>query len=890
MLFMLNILCLQILGQENLITPPDTASLPQFTTDSTEVEFRSNDSITALAADSVPPLRYTVSKNAIEKTVTYNAQDSIIIGIKEKKAFLYTNAHVFYDNLELQADYIEIDFENNELYACGVANEDGEILGSPQLLIDGTNIRARELKYNFTTRKGKISGVITTEGEGFIHGEHVKKYDDFSYIRSGKYTTCDLGHPHFEISFNKAKVIPDEKIVTGPAYLSFAGIPTFLAIPFGFFPTTKGRSSGFVMPTFRESTNMGFAFEGFGYYFGISDNIDLTLTADIFTRGSWAVKAKSNYVFRYKSRGDIELSFAQNLLGEKYTPSFQKSNNFKIYWSHQQDSKSHPTTRFSSHVNFVTKSYNKYNPTSANDYLSNEYSSSMSLSSSIRNFFFFDAALSYKQNTLTSNVNIGLPTLNMSINQINPFRRKNRSGSAKWYENITLRWNSQFSNQINTLDSMLLKPETWQNMNIGWKHDVPLTIPIKLGKAFNWNTTLQFTERIYFQQTHRNFGTLTDTAGNETGVVTNIFDRGVHALHDLSLNTAIKTKIFFTYQFRKGGLKAIRHVMNPEVGFTMRPTLNGETQGKYFNTITGEDVYYSLYDGAAYGLPSSNQQALLNFSISNNLEIKVRSSKDSSGTKKIAIFDNVTINSNYNFLADSLPWDYLNIQGRSTLFKRVTITFSFRFDPYSINEKGDRCSITEWKANKRLFRLSSTNINLGLNWTIDRNMFTSKKSNEEPEPQHETTLDYNSLGMKTKRPDFSNPWAFTFSYSFSYSATNNLQYYSFNYRANDNIQYYIRNYGAKYDNSMIHTISLIGDFSLTKKWKIGFSTGYDFVGKSITYTSLDIYRDLHCWEMRLNWVPFGFHKGYSFTINVKASVLQDLKWNLKRDFRDFVEY
>ncbi|MDL2308572.1 hypothetical protein LJC68_08295 [Bacteroidales bacterium OttesenSCG-928-B11] len=866
---------MNLCGQEDAVSRADSLPAPLGLPDSTFVDFSLGDTIPSHSGDSIPPLKYVRSKDAIEKTVTYSARDSIIIAVKSKKAYLYYEGYVLYDDIELKADYIEIDFQNNELYASGIANEEGEITGHPLLIQDGIEIRAQELKYNFTTRKGKISGVITSEGEGFIHGDHVKKFDEFSYIKAGTYTTCDLDCPHFGVHFNRAKMIPDDKIVTGVAYLSFGGIPTPLGIPFGLFPNKKGRSSGFIMPTFRESVNMGFAFEGFGYYFGLSDNIDLALTADIFTRGSWALKAKSHYVFRYKCNGDLELSFAQNFLGERYTPSFQKSNNFKVYWSHKQDSKSHPTTRFSAHVNFVTKSYNKYNPSSANDYLTNEYSSAMSLSSSIRNFFFFDAALSYKQNTQTSIVNIGLPTMSMSINQVNPFRRKVRSGSAKWYENITVRWNALMSNQINTLDSMLLLPETWRNMDIGMQHKIPVNIPIKLGKVGNWNTNIDFTERIYFQKNITDYSTITDTAGNETGVLTNVFDRGFNALHDLNISTSVKTKIYFVYQHRKDASRALRHVMTPEIGLSFRPALNKDMEGVYYNSLRDENVSYSYYSGAAYGVPSTRTQGLVNFSINNNVEIKVRSSRDSSGVRKIAIFDNLGIATSYDFLADSMGMNYLTINGRSTFFKRLNVSFSLNFDPYTIDENGKRSKISEWKANKRLFRFSSTNVNLGLSWTIDKNMFSSKKKEEDT--RQETALDYNSLGMSTKRPDFSNPWSFTFNYNFNYNLT-------------ENMQYYLALQGRKYNENMVHTVALIGDFSLTKKWKIGFSTGYDIVNKQITYTSLDIYRDLHCWEMRFNWVPFGFQKGYSFTINVKASVLQDLKYNLKRDFRDFTEY
>jgi lipopolysaccharide assembly outer membrane protein LptD (OstA) len=831
--------------------------------------------------DSIPSLK--ISKKGLEKIVDYHSEDSILIDVKRKKVYLYTEAVTKYEDMELDAQYIEIDFQQNELYASGIADTVGKIWGHPVFKQDVGEYHAREIKYNFTTKKGKISHVITTEGEGYIHGEQIKKLEDYSYIKSGKYTTCELEHPHFEIAFTKAKVIPNDKIITGPAYLSFGDVPTFLAIPFGFFPNQKGRASGFLMPKFGETANMGFGFEGIGFYFGFSDNIDLALTADIFTRGSWAVRANSNYVFRYKCNGRVEMSYARTLLGERYTSSFSPSSDFKVYWTHQQDAKSHPTTRFSAHVNFVTSNYNKYNPSSAMDYLSNQYASKISFSTNAGGVFFLDAAFSYDQNTQTHNATVSLPDVNMYVNQFYPFRKKNKTGTLKWWDNIALQWRSSMSNQMNTIDSNLKRIETWRQTNIGMKHNIPLSIPIKLGK-FNWNTSVNFNEIFYLQNTRKEFSVNEDTVNNLLiPVVTDIFSRGFYPLHDLSLSSAFSTKVYFMYLFKQGALLGIRHVMTPNISFTYRPGLNKESvlQGYYHDYINDADIPYSFFQNTPYGVPSLRTQALASISLSNNVEMKIKSKKDTiTGSKKIVILDNLSISTQYDFAADSLQWQPLVISARTVLFKQINITANVNFDPYCINEQGQRVNKLEINENKQLFRLSSTSFNLGVTWTLDGNTFNGKSDKKRPANQQNMgNLSQRSLNSavlgSTTHADFSNPWSFTFNYSFDY----NLR---------DDYAYYRGLSPKKYTNAMIHTVNIMGDFNITRKWKVGVTTGYDIVGKELTYTKLDIYRDLHCWEMHFEWVPFGFQKGWSFTINVKASVLQDLKYNLKKDFRDYM--
>lgn len=886
-----SLLCLKIQAQtvspdtlENNIFPTDSLLTADSTISSADTPFLPSDSTLEKTIIQDDTIVKRISRGAIDKTVTYEAEDSIVIDIQSKMAYLFGKAVVYYEDIELHADYIEIGFVSQELYATGVADTNGTFSGFPIFKQGETSFKAHEIKYNFKTTKGIISQVITVEGEGFIHGEKVKRLDDnTSYIKKGKYTTCELDHPHFEISFTKAKVIPDDKIVMGPAYLSFGGIPTPLAIPFGYFPLKKGRSSGIIMPTIGESNNRGFYLENFGYYFGISDNIDLLLAGDIYTNGSWAAKVRSNYVVRYKCTGKLDVSFAQNFFGEKYTPSRYNTNDFKFYWTHKQDPKSHPTTRFSALINVVSRTFNTYNPSSVNDYLSNQYTSKINLSTSAKNIFYADITAAYTQNTQTGMMDLLIPDVSMSVNQFYPFRKKNKT-KLKWYDNISLKWSSQFTTQLSTVDTLFLKPETWRDIHLGMRHSIPLTIPIKIAKLINWNTTISLTEKWYLQREAQSMVETTDAEGNSVYSVNKQLQRNFYALHDLNMQTSLTTKIYFMYQFKKGGLKAFRHVITPNLSFSYSPNLSGNTYGEYFNTITGENVRYSYFSNSIFGGVGNRSTAIARLSITNNLEMKVRSRRDTvTGIKKVVLLENLTLNCHYDFAADSLNWSLFTISGRTTLFKYLYITFNIGFDPYCYNDKGVRINKTELKANKRLFRFSSTDLNIGLNLTLNQDFFKGKTEKKKTR-QEEELFTENSLGMPTKRPDFSNPWSITLNYTFAYSVNDNRYYYMnpIYYPANITTE----NKDKKYTGKIIQTLNISGDVNITKKWKIGFTTGYDFTNKDMSYTSIDIYRDLHCWEMRFNWIPFGNRKGWSFTINVKASVLQDLKYNMKRDFRE----
>ncbi len=810
----------------------------------------------AAAVDSTPKTVKVISANAISSVVEYSARDSVVNDLQHRRTYLFGDAVVRYEDMELRADYIEIDFARGEMYSSGVADSNGVLHGNPVFNQQSDTYRAREIMYNFNTKKGKITHVITTQDDGFIHGEQVKKMgDNVAYIKRGKYTTCELEDPHFEIAFSKAKVIQHDKILIGPAYLSFTGVPTPLAIPFGFFPLDAQHKSGLVMPSIGQAGSLGFYLRDLGFYFAINDNIDLLLSGDLYTRGSWALKAKSNYVFRYKCTGQVELAFARSLTGDRIdTANFRKSNNYKIYWDHKQDNKSHPRTRFNAHIDMQSANYARYNMTSASDYLSNQFTSSVSFSTSAADIFFLDAGVSYSQNTGSHTVNMKLPNISMSVAQFYPFRKKNKIGKLKWYDNISMKWSSQLVGQVNTTDSMFLKPITWQQFEAGMMHTIPLTIPIKIAKTINWNTSITLTEKWYLQHYTRDM--VLDTAHSETPQMMMHFNRKFGAVHDLNISSNLTTKIYVMYIFKKGG--AVRHIITPTLNFTFQPMLNGRNNAQFVNPMTGEIVNYTYYDNSIFGGGNSRMTARAQVSFGNNLEIKVRSKRDTiTGLKKVPIIDNFNISMYYDFAADSMKWSLLTMSGRSTLFKQLYLTYSFIFDPYSINENGRRVNVTEWAANHRLLRFSSGTYSVAFNYRIDQNTFKSK----DPERQKARL-----------------PWSLTFNYTFTYGINDNLEYYR---------QILMYPDLKPYAHNIVHTLNVAGDINITKKWRIGFTTGYDFVQKSLSYTSLDFYRDMHCWEMSFNWIPVGYRKGWSFTINVKSSTLRDvLKYKKERDFRD----
>jgi len=824
------------------------------------------------------------SKSSLESKVDYLSNDSIRFNISEKTVFLYGQAEIKYENIIIKADYIEIQFENKLLFASGVIDSMGDLTGKPIFNEGEKSFRADTMFYNFDTKKGIIKQVITEEGEGYLHGDKVKKMpDDNINITHGKYTTCSLDEPHFHIGFNRAKVIPDNKIITGPVFLFIEKVPLPIVLPFGLFPNKKGQQSGILIPTYGESANRGFFLENGGYYFGINEYIDLALRGDIYSRGSWAVKTLSNYNRRYKYSGSFDLNYAINIEGEKELPGYSKGTDFFVRWSHNQDPKARPNSRFSANVNAGTSNYHKYNPSTTNDYLSNTFQSNIAYQTTLFNKLNFSANARHSQNTLNKNIDLSLPEIALSANRIYPFRKQNRIGKQKWYENINLGYTMNAKNDLSIADSLFFSEQALNSFRSGMKHSIPINSTIKILKYFSLNNTINYNERWYVKTIERDWAYALNPIDSTFGYLKTDTLKGFKTARDFSFSTSLNTKLYGMYQFKKGPVRALRHVITPSVGFSYKPDFAAYKWGYYRHYMTPflqEPARYSIFETGIYGTPAPNQSGNLNWSLANNLEMKVKSKNDSlTEYKKVVLIENFTVSGAYDLAKDSLNFSKIMLSGRTVLFRNFDIRYAATLDPYITDSIGRNLNTFEWDKNKRLARLSNSEWAFSVNWN-----YTAGKQKAKTTAQNTENLDTQKPGRPPKGTpeeiemidnnpeayvDFNIPWSINLSYTLRY--TNSFWYTTF---PPENRKEYIQ------------TLSFFGDVNLTPKWKIGFRSGYDFEQKEISYTSIDIYRDLHCWELKFNWIPTGFRKSWNVTINVKAAVLQDLKLTKKKDWRD----
>ncbi len=827
----------------------------------------------------------TASSEMLSATVAYKAKDSIRFEVESRKVFMYQNADITYEDIGLKSARVDIDFASNSVFAEGKTDSTGKLIETPVFTEGDQVFESETMRYNFKTKKGLIRKVITEDGAGYLHGDRIKKMpDDNINIQSGAYTTCNLKHPHFEFRFKKAKVIPGKKIVTGPAYLTIADVPTPLYIPFGIFPNKTGQRSGIIIPSYGESSNRGFFFENGGYYWAINDNMDLQLTGDIYTRGSWSLEPEFRYKKRYKYNGTMRLAYAFNRIGEEGATNFQEDKGFSIFWSHRQDPKARPNSSFSASVNISSNSFNKYNPVSTNNYLSNTFQSSIAYQTNFNQKYFLTVNSSYTQNTLDRSVRLTMPQLNFNTNTFYPFKKKKREGQEKWYERITVKYSMNAENTISTYDTLLFDSDFASRMKNGMKHDIPISSSIKVLKYFNLSNSIRYTERWYSSTTRKNWvnDTLFTATDTTVGYVQEDTVYGFSANRDFSYTASLNTRLYGMFSFMKGPVKALRMVHNPSISFTYHPDFADPFWGYYYKyqaDAEGEEDTYSIYENGIYGGPPEGVMGRVSFSLSNNLEMKVRSKKDTiTGTKKVKLIDNFTMSMSYDMAKDSLNWSALSLSGRTTLFKNLQITYRSSWDPY-IRDSADTKNLNkfEWDVNGRLFRLENTSWNVGLNFRLSSKDFEKKgektddvdKPKERPRNSSQQEIDEVEL-FPERYVDWSIPWNLNVRYSLGYTA---------NHRYPD--------YVHETDKNLIQSLSFSGDLSITKKWKVMFRSGYDFENGEITYTSIDIVRDLHCWEMSFNWVPMGFRKQWSFQINVKSSILQDLKLTKKKDWRDF---
>ena len=814
----------------------------------------------------------------LEFDLVRHAEDSIVQDIANKKVYLYGNAEVTYGDIDLKAAFIRVDFNNNTVFARGVKDSTGKIVGKPVFKQGDESFKTGDITYDFVSKKGIIHDVRTKQDQGFLHSKLVKRMPDNSVnVKNGYFTTCDRQPPDYEFRFGKARVIPQKLIVTGPVYMEIEGVPVPLALPFGIFPNNPKRQSGFIVPTYGESANRGFYLEGGGFFWAASDHLTLKVTGDIFTGGSWKVSPVLTYRKRYKYSGMLSLAVAQNIINTKGDPDYSKTSDFRIRWTYNQDPKARPNSSFSANVNIITRNYVKYNTVNVNTYLSNEFQSSVAYQTNWANKYFLTLSASHRQNTKTHAVQITLPELTFTVNQFYPFRRKN-SSSKSAFDGLSISYSMKAKNTINTTDSMLFKPTTFaHDMENGIIHEIPINLPLKVFKYLTLSTSVNFTDRMYFQSLRKYW--VADTA--EGHVVIDTIP-GFNNLFNFTMSTSLSTKIYGMLRFKKGFLRAVRHVMTPSVGFAYVPDFGSKKwgyTGRYYDAL-GNPVIYSKYDGFVYGAPGTRKVGNINFSLSNSLEIKVRSRKDTvTGLKKIPLIQNFTISGNYDFTKDSLKMSNLYLSGRTTLWKGLTVQYASVLNPYVVDSANHSINKTEWQVNHRLFRVNNTSWNLSFNFNLsDKDFKKGKKKNVKQLKQEERkkipkgTPESEANDILNHPENYVNwnvSWSLNMSYHFTYT----------------NLKNFINQVWTP-RKTLVQTLGFSGQMNITPNWKFTFRSGWDFTNNQLSYTSVNLYRNLHCWEMRFSWIPIGPRKSWNFTINVKASVLQDLKLTKKKDFRD----
>ena len=844
------------------------------------------DSLTILLPSDTLTVAPKRAKKEMLETKVVRSSDSSMLNMKERKAYLYGNAEITYGSINLKAAYIEIDFSKSLAYAAGVADSTGKLIGTPVLVEKGQEYSAVTMKYNFDTKRGLIHTIITQEGEGFMHGAIVKKdANDVLSVANGWYTTCDLDHPHFGLRFGKAKVIPNKKIVVGPAYMVIEDAPTPLAVPFALIPNRQNQRSGIIVPGVETKNEMGMGFVRGGYYWYINDYMDFRAVGDIYTRGTWAVAPAFRYKKLYKFNGDLHLGYSHIMKGVAGTPSYRDENNYRLQWTHSQDPRAHPVNRFTAHVNVQSSNYNTFHPTNTQDRLTSTYTSSVNFSTSFSRFNYTIGG-EYIQNTQTHDVNLTLPSMNLNMNQVYLFRGKVQQGPLKWYENINIRYTMNAANRMAAKDSTLFQGEMLPKMNFGMKHTIPVSIPIKVLKVLNGEISANYNEYWYGRTINRRdyidtTFTVVDGKVQYSGYSKIDTINRAAATRDFNFNASLNTKLYGMFLMKKGPVKAIRHVLTPAIGFSYRPDFGTDFWGNY-ETYLGqnqEEIRYSIYQGALYGGPPDKVSGTINFSLSNNLEMKVRSKADTiSGTKKVKLIDLFSANIGYDVAKDSLNWTPLRLSGTTIVFQALRISYSGLFDTYALNEHGTaNIKQTEWEVNRRLFRFKNADWTFNFDYRLNPNTFQSNKTAAAP-----TTNNANNASTLDRiyEPDYyidwTVPWNFSFGYTLRY--THALNYF---YNTDNRIR------EPLHDRQTIQTTYFSGDISLTPKWKTAFSSGYDFSNKKWNFTKIQLFRDLHCWEMSFEWEPLGDYKRWSFHINIKASSLREaIKYDKRKDFRD----
>lgn len=849
----------------------------------------------------------------IDAPIAFSSDDSLVYDAISKQSRLYGNSNVKYENMDLSSDRIRMSLDSSLVYATGTADTTGRIYGSPVFNMGQDKYESDTMSYNFKTKKGFINNVYTEQEDGFLSSMHSKRDSSgVLYLEHGRYTTCDQPHPDFYIALSRAKVRPGKDVVFGPAYLVVADVPLPLAIPYGFFPFTKSYSSGFIMPSYGDESSRGFYLRDGGYYFAINDKLDLKLLGEIYTKGSWGISAASNYRKRYRYNGSFFFSYQNTKNGDKGMPDYAEQTSFKIQWSHRQDAKANPFSSLSASVNFATTSYERNNLTSMynpQSYTQSLRTSSVSWSTTFSSLgMTLSGTANLNQNMRDSTINLQLPDLNISVSRFYPFKRKHMVGKERWYEKISMSYTGHLSNSIFTKEDLLFKSNLIKDWRNGLQHSIPVNANFMLFKYININPSFTFNDRMYTDKIMKSWDEDTQTEVADTLY-------GFYNVYDWRMSIGASTKLYgFWIPSKKifgDKITAIRHVVTPQVTFNYAPDFSSSRYG-YYETYQKTDAngnvtleQYSPFQNALFGVPGKGKTGSFTFDLGNNIEMKIKSDKDSTGFKKLSIIDELGFNMGYNMAAKEKPWSDLTVRLRLKWWKNYTFNMNAIFATYAYelddNGKPYVGNHTEYgKGRFGRFQGMSQNLSFTLNPEKLKKLFGRSESdndenyNANDDEQDETGIESNvdddlingQKGAKKKNAGkaetdddgymrFSMPWSLTVGYGIS---------------MRENTAGKFNTKTMRYPYKFTQTLNFSGNVRLSDGWNISFSSGYDFEDHGISMTTASLQRDLHCFNMSCS-VVLAPYTSYNFSFRCNAATLTDaLKYDKRSGYSNAVQW
>lgn len=886
---------------------------------------------TKAAADSIPQRAYTIlpdtslrdslykdtvrkSKSTLEEPVSYSAKDSITFDYTNSRAHLFGGSQVNYQNLQLTADDISLSLDSSLVHASGRPDSTGAIQGKPLFKQGEDEYEPDRISYNFKTRKAFISNVYTQEGEGFMQSREGKRDSSgVMYVQNGKYTTCDAEHPHFYVSLTRAKMHPGKNVIFGPAYLVVEDVPLPLAIPYGFFPFSSSYKSGFIMPTYGDETTRGFYLRDGGYYFAINDKVDLKVLGEFYTKGSWGLSAQTNYKKRYRFGGNFYFSYQNTKEGEKNMPDYSVSKSFKLTWSHRQDAKANPTQSFSASVNFATSSYERNNLTSMynpESYTQSTRTSSVSYSKSFSKVgLTLSGTFNLSQNMRDSSISVTLPTLSISQSRFNPFKRKKAAGKERWYEKIAMSYTGTLANSINTKEDKLFHSSLVKDWRNGMRHQVPISASFSVLNYINVTPSFTFTDRMYTHKVMQGWDTERQDVQRDTVY-------GFYNVYNYNMSISANTKLYGMYRpmpwFGGKKIAAIRHVFTPTVSFSYAPDFSQSRFGFYDSYVktdangNASTVSYSPFSGMMYGTVGQGMTGSVTMDVANNIEMKVRTDKDSTGYRKISLIDELGGSLSYNMAAKRRPWSDLNLRARIKLTKKYTYSMNAVFATYAY-EKDENGRVyvgdhTEWSRGRfGRFQGTAQNISYSISNETFRKLFGKKhrtttsddELDEELDEEEETDPTMQNVDPDRKKGKtganqesngdvdedgylkFSLPWSINIGYGVT---------------IRENTQGRFNDKRMRYPYKLSHTLNFSGNIRISEGWNINFSSGYDFNMHKLSMTTASLSRDLHCFQMSCSMV-ISPYTSYNFTFACKAGTLADaLKWKKQSSYSSNIDW